>query len=187
MLKIVSPIPPSVNNYLNYRVQKNPRNGKLFVQAYKSQESLKFENKFKKIVKQSVKDQEWVKPDKDKYIIIRATFYFPKHGMDINNHWKLPLDVFKVGGVYIDDSRVVEGARRVYIDKDNPRIEFDIWEAPFLGIFDSQWDFEKFKNANCRFCKKNPERCGTITKALQNRLTGEINIEDMVCSVRKQK
>lgn len=185
-LKIISPIPPSVNNYLNYRVQQ-ANNGKLFVQAYKSADSIKYEGKFIKIVQRSVLDQKWEKPDKEKYIFVRATFYFPKHGMDVNNHWKLPLDVFKAGGVYYDDSKVVEGARRIYIDAKNPRIEFDVWEAPFIGIFDSVEDFEGFKNANCRFCKKSPERCGTITKALQNRVNDDINIQSQICNIRKPK
>lgn len=186
-LKIISPIPPSVNSYLNYRVQRNPRNGRLFVQAYKSENSIQFENQFIKIVQQEIKQQGWVKPDKDKYVIIRATFYFPKHHMDINNHWKLPLDVFKAGGVYNDDSKVIEGARRVYIDKNNPRIEFDIWVAPYVGIFEDINHFEGFKNANCRFCKKNSERCGVITRALENRITGEIDIETNICNARKPK
>jgi Holliday junction resolvase RusA-like endonuclease len=186
-LKIISPIPPSVNNYLNYKVDKNPRNGRLFVKAYKSGDSVKYENTFKNIVKQAVNLQNWNMPEKDKYIIIRATFYFPKHGMDINNHWKLPLDVFKWAGVYHDDSKVIEGARRLYVDAKNPRIEFEIWESPFLGVFDSVEDFEGFKNMNCRFCKKKPERCATITKALENRITGDIDIENLTCNVRKPK
>ena len=187
ILKIVSPIPPSVNSYLNYRVQKNKYNGKLFVQAYKSEQSLKYENIFLKICKDEIKKQNWIIPDKNKYIIVRATFYFQRPNLDINNHWKLPLDSFKQAEVYHDDSRVIEGARRIYIDKNNPRIEFEIWEAPFIGIFDSEDEFEGFKNANCRFCKKKSEKCSTITRALENRLTGEIDIDTWLCNVRKHK
>lgn len=185
MFKIVSPIPPSVNKYLSYKIGgKYP---KQFIQTYKSAESVKYENTFVKHAKFCVDNQNWVMPEKDKYIFVRATFYFPKHGMDINNHWKLPLDVFKKAGVYLDDSKVVEGARRVYIDAKNPRIEFDIWEAPYIGIFNNTDEFEGFKNANCRFCKKSPERCSVMTKALENRITGEINIQDWTCNSRKPK
>lgn len=185
-IRIVSPIPPSVNSYLNYAV-KTTLNGKPFVHTYKSAASVKYENEFTRLAKFCAQNQSWSMPNKDKYIIVRATFYFPKHGMDINNHWKLPLDVFKKAGIYNDDSKVIEGARRLYIDAKNPRIEFDIWESNFIGIFDDEADFEGFKNANCRFCKKDPNRCGTITKALENRINGDIDVDTLVCNVRKTK
>lgn len=184
ILKISTSIPPSLNAYLEYRVTSNPKNGKLFIKTQKSPKSVKFENVTKKLVQAEILKQKWVKPEKDKYIIVRAIFYFPKHGMDINNHWKIPLDAFKQAGVYHDDSKVIEGARRLYIDAQNPRVEFEIWESEIVGIWDNNIHFEQFKNANCRFCKKNPERCAMITQALENRITGDINLEDQTCNKR---
>lgn len=184
ILKITSPIPPSVNHYLHHRVQR-ARNGRLFVQPFKPKRTIEYEEHFFKIVTQAIEEQQWEIPDKDKFIIIRATFYFPQKGLDINNHWKLPLDVFKSAGVYLDDSQVIEGAKRQYIDKNNPRIEFDIWVAPFIGIFNNKEQLDEFKNVNCRFCKKEPEKCTILKQAYENRITGDIDMGTMICNKRK--
>lgn len=190
MLKIISPIPPSVNNYLNYKVQRAAvRPGsrpKMFVQSYKSEDSLVFEGEFFNIAKQAVNEQKWTIPEKSKYVVVDCIFFFPKHGMDTNNHWKLPLDVLKTAGVYFDDSKVLEHARRVYIDAKNPRMELHIYESDIIGIFDNEDELEKFKAFNCCLCKKNPNRCSTMTKALENRVTGDINIDSMNCLKIKQ-
>jgi Holliday junction resolvase RusA-like endonuclease len=173
-LYITGPIPPSVNSYLNYRVQKNYHTGRLFVQAYKSSETIAFERKFLKIAQDEKARQNWEIPDPDKYVAVDIVFYFPKHGMDTNNHYKVPLDVLKTAGIYHDDSKVMEAARRVYIDKQNPRMELRIYETGFMGIFDSEDHWYQFMEDNCSLCKKNPNRCSTMTKALENKLTGDI-------------
>lgn len=180
-LVIVSQIPPSVNNYLRYKVERNPR-GRLYVRAYKSEESVIYENTMIGFVKSEIEKQGWDMPTKDSYIIIDTVFYWPKHGMDCNNHWKLPLDVFKTAGVYNDDSKVAEGVRRIYIDADNPRIEMEIYVAPWVGIFDNAWDLSKFKHKNCFNCTKKQERCSIMKKALQNRLTNDITLDKMTCN-----
>lgn len=186
-LLITTPIPPSVNNYLNYRVQKNPHNGRLFVQPYKSQDSIAYEGKVIKYTQRAIKDQKWELPGPTKYVIVDAVFYWPKHGMDTNNHWKLPLDCFKAAGVYHDDSKVLEGARRSYIDANNPRIVFRIYQSGFLGIFDSEEHYRDFIADNCDNCRKNPNRCSIVTKALENRLTGDIILEYNKCNKLTKK
>lgn len=185
-LHIISPIPPSVNNYLHYKVQRTPT-GRLFVQSYKSEESVIYERQFVKIAKKSINEQGWQKPEKLTYIIVDCTFFFPKHGMDTNNHWKLPLDVLKAAEAYVDDSKVLEGAKRLYIDADNPRMELTIYPAEFVGIFENQDQFESFKENNCTNCKKNPNRCAVITKSLENRLTGSIILDTMICNDKQIK
>lgn len=185
ILKITSPVPPSVNRYLNYRVQRS-KYGKYFVQAYKSDESIKFENVLKKIIEDEIIKQHWVKPDKDKYVIVEATFYFSRLHTDASNHWKLPLDVLKSGGAYYDDSKVVERVNRIYIDKENPRIEFTIYEAPFIGVFNDEAEFELFKNSNCILCSKNINTCGVLKRALENKILHD-EIKDNECKKIKIK
>lgn len=185
MFKITSPIPPSVNNYLRQRVQRG-RNGKIFVQVYKSAEAIAYEKIFSKIVVEEISKQNWVKPDKLKYIIVEATYYFPRLGFDTNNHWKLPLDVFTTVDLYEDDSKVVERVNRIYIDKENPRIEFAIYEAPFVGVFNDEFEFELFKNSNCILCSKNINTCGVLKRALENKILHD-EIKDSECKKIKIK
>jgi crossover junction endodeoxyribonuclease RusA len=184
-LKIVGPIPPSVNNYLNYRVQT--KNKRRFVQAYKSEASLIFENIFLKISEEAAREQAWVKPTPEKYIIVECTFYFPRHGMDSNNHYKLPLDVLKSAGIYHDDSKVIERTKRIYIDSKDPKIELIIYESNYVGIFDSERELEVFKFKNCINCSKNHEKCSIFKGALENRLTGDINLDYNNCNKIKPR
>lgn len=186
-MKIISPIPPSVNSYLKYRVQRG-KNGKIFVQTYKSEEARKYEAIFEDIVREAIEKNKWIKPDKESYVFINAVFYFPRHHMDANNHWKLPLDVFTFAGVYPDDSKALERAHRVFIDKDHPRVEFEITVAPYLGVFDDEKHLEEFKNFNCRFCTKKPEKCNMMKNALNNKIMrDEINLEKLSCLRKKIK
>lgn len=186
ILKITSPIPPSVNKYLNYRVQRV--NGRVFVQAYKSAETVTYENIFKGIVQDAMREYNWVQPEKGKYIVVEAIFYFPRLGFDSNNHWKVPLDVFSYAGVYGDDSSAIERVQRVYVDKENPRVEFTIKVSEIVGIFDDEKHLEDFKNFNCRFCTKDSNKCSIMKEALQNKINREnIDLDSLNCLRKKIK
>ncbi|RFP77812.1 hypothetical protein D0N41_22300 [Bacillus subtilis KCTC 1028 = ATCC 6051a] len=56
-LQLVSPLPPSVNNYLNYKVSSNGR--RKFVQAYPSEETKIYKSFFTDYVKDQMNEQEW--------------------------------------------------------------------------------------------------------------------------------
>lgn len=174
-----------MNNYLCFRVQRNTQTGKLFVQSYKSDKAIKFEKELGKIVKEEIKKQGWILPEKDKYIIVDCVFYFPKHGMDTNNHWKVPLDVFTSSGVWVDDKRALENAQRSYIDSNDPRLEFTLRVADFIGIFDDSEHLTEFMATNCTRCKKNPAKCSIMKKALENRITGDIHLNSLTCEKLK--
>ena len=81
-LKLVCKDFISVNHYMNYRVQ-----GKI-VMAYKPKTTKDFEKRFGEYIKQEIIKQGWVRPPKDKLIIIDSTFYFPRIDMDAQNYFK---------------------------------------------------------------------------------------------------
>jgi crossover junction endodeoxyribonuclease RusA len=179
-LILISPLPPSVNKYLNYKV--GSKKSGLKVQAYSSDETKLYKDYFTDYTREEIRLQNWIKPPEGKLVFVRCIFYFDKKGKDPNNYLKVPFDVFTAAGVYIDDDIALPVVDRVYIDSKNPRIEFEIYESDAIGIFENKFDYQNFLEKNCYCCnRKNYMVCGVLRSALENRIT------DDICSHECQK
>lgn len=182
ILKITSPIPPSVNHYLSYRVAGA---GRKFVQAYKSSEAKTYEREFSKIANIAIKEQGWVTPAKYKLIVMECIFYFPRIDMDANNYFKMPCDVLTDCGAWVDDNVVLPVTKRIYIDNGNPRLEMSIYESETIGIFEDEEHYKEFLKKNCLECKKNLSTCTILRRVLENRIVSECSLENLNCLKRK--
>jgi Holliday junction resolvase RusA-like endonuclease len=178
-LKLISPLPPSVNSYLHYRVASAGK--KKFVQAYPTEETTIYKNFFSDYVKDQMREQNWIRPEKGKLVFVRIIFYLDRKRKDPNNLLKVPFDVLTEANAYIDDDIALPIVDRVYIDKANPRMEIEITESSYIGIFDSKEDLEEFKNKNCSQCKKDPEHCSIFKKILENRMIEEVDLNNKEC------
>lgn len=171
-LKLVCKDFVSVNHYMNYRVQ-----GKI-VMVYKPKTTKDFEKRFGEYIKQEIVKQGWVRPPKDKLIIIDSTFYFPRIDMDAQNYFKTICDVGTQSGIWEDDNITMERVNRIYYDSKNPRIEFDIYESDFIGVFSSQNEYIEFKKENCDKCKKKSDgskgSCTILKQLLENRIIDNV-------------
>lgn len=181
-LKLVSPIPPSVNNYLNYKVASAPNNRK-FVQAYPSEQTISYKRFFTDYVKDQMKEQDWTRPEKGKLVYVMCTFYLDRKRKDPNNFLKVPLDVFSEAGVYVDDDIALPVVPRLYIDSKNPRIEFEIYESSSIGVFKDKEELDKFMKENCSVCKKDASKCSVLKKLLDNRIIDDSN--NLVCRKKR--
>ena len=142
--------------------------------AYKPAKTKNFEKKFGSYIKEEVKKQNWIKPSKDKFIIMDTVFYFPRTDMDAQNYFKSMCDIMTNVDAWEDDNKVIEKVHRIYYDNKNPRIEITIYESDFVGIFDTKEEFEKFKDT-CITCKRYKNGiCGVHKKALESRIQEEI-------------
>lgn len=177
VLRLTSPLPPSVNNYLNYKI--GSRGSRKFVQAYPSKETETYKKFFLNYVKEEIQRQKWIKPPKNTLIFVKMIFYLDRKRKDPNNFMKVPLDVLTEADVYFDDDVVLPVAERVYIDAAWPRIEMEIFESEAIGIFNDKNDFNNFFKNNCEQCKKKSESCSILKKLLDNRIIKEV--EDKVC------
>ena len=165
----------SVNHYMGYRAVKK---GKFYtVMAYKPKETEAFEQKFGDYVKQEIINQNWIMPQKGKFIIMDTTFYFPRTDMDAQNYFKSICDIMTNVDVYEDDNIVCEKVNRIYYDSKNPRIEIVLYEADSVGIFDSSEEYYTFK-AICNNCKRFKKTCSIHNKAIESRIQDEVNLVD---------
>lgn len=180
-LKLVSPLPPSVNNYLNYRVVSKGR--KRFVQAYPTKETEAFNNFFIDYVKDQIREQKWERPPKGKLVFVKITFFLDRKRKDPNNFLKVPFDALTKAGVYNDDDIALPIVERVYIDPINPRMEIEIYESAAIGIFNDIDDLNSFIRSNCDLCKKDESKCRILRNLLDNRIIEEV--EGRTCLRRK--
>lgn len=169
----------SVNHYMGYRAV-----GKR-VMTYKPKETKAFEKQFGEYAKEEVKKQGWIKPENE-FIIIEATFYFPRIDMDTNNYWKVLLDVLTDVNVWDDDNIVMERVNRIYYDNKNPRIELEIYPSNTVGIFDRKEEYEEFK-MNCENCTRFKRNCSIHKKALESRIQDDITKDKDIWKCHKFK
>lgn len=171
VLKLVSPIPPSVNHYLAYRTTIS-KSGKAIGLSYCTAEAKRYRKQFKEYVEQEVIKQGWnLQPNTKQHFYVDGSFYFPRIDMDANNYWKIPLDaITDTQLVWVDDNVVCERVQRICYDSDNPRVEFVITPVSYIGIFDNAAQFDSFIEANCIGCKKFKRNCSILNKAIDGRV-----------------
>ena len=157
----------SVNHYMSYRAIGRK------VIPFKPKATKDFEKEFSTYVESEIKKQGWIKPHKDKLIVMEAIFYFPRIDMDAQNYFKSLSDIMTSSGVWEDDNIVMERVMRIYYDNKNPRIELKIYPSEFIGIFNNKGEYEEFVS-KCIKCKRYKRNCSILKKALEGRIQDEI-------------
>lgn len=185
-IKITSPIPVSVNHYLGYRAIPKKKNGKTvyIVVSYLTKEAREYIKYFSESAKEQLKDQEWdIEQTREIHHYVDCIYYLPRTNMDEQNYPKLPSDVLN-GIAYIDDSKVLFRANRIYYDSVNPRIEMTIHPVEYRGIFNCQKHLDDFEK-KCKTCSRYRRNCSILRKAKEGRVQEEIN-ENFICSKYKE-
>lgn len=180
ILKLVSPIPPSVNHYMSYRgVMKNK---KPLAVPYKTGEAKKYQSEFAKYVKQEAKKQGWqISDNKYQHYYVDAIFYFPRIDMDCNNYWKCMFDAITDSkAVWLDDTQACERVQAIYYSSTDPRIEIEIHPVDYIGVFKNSSQLEEFES-NCIGCSRYERNCSLLKKAKEGRIQEEINSNNCAC------
>ncbi len=186
IIKLVSPMCPSVNHYLATRAIV--KNGKPMAMIYETQEAKKYKKDFCEYIKEQIKIQNWTLPvTKTQHFYCDCVFYFDRIDKDCNNYFKLLLDsITETGLVWADDNVVCERVNRIYYDSNNPRIELTIYPVEYIGIFESEKQKDLFIE-NCIDCTKYKQgKCSILKKALEGRIQEEIDMSSLVCKKYKE-
>ena len=182
--RLTLPFPPSVNDYLGHRIIYKGK--KPIVTMFKTNETLQFEKTSSAIIKNEIIKQKWEVPSKETWVRIECIWYLPKSGIDSNNLYKVTLDTLQANGVFINDSKVLEGCVNCYVDSKNPRAELNKYTLQKKGIFLGEDHLKEFKNSNCDECSK-PDTCRVLKTALDNKITEDISLADNICFKKKTK
>ena len=182
-LKLTSPMPPSVNHYTGVRTVM--RNGKPLSMVYETKEAKDYKKKFKKIIEEQVKLQNWNREIDDmQHFFVDAVFYFDRIDKDASNYEKCLIDtITETQLVWKDDNVVLFRPQRIYYDQNNPRIELEIYPVDYRGIFDTEEQLNDFEST-CKKCKRYSRNCSILNKAKAGRIQEEI--QDMICCKYKE-
>ena len=183
-LKLVSPIPPSVNHYLAYRAVI--KHGKPLAMSYKTPEAVKYRKEFAEYVASEVNKQGYNLPlDKNQHFYIDAVFYFPKIDLDPNNYFKVMLDaITDTQLIWVDDNVTCERVQAIYYDSNNPRVEIEIKPVDYIGLFKNKSQMNKFIKSFCIGCTRYKRNCSILQKAKEGRIQECMDGES--CSEYKQ-
>lgn len=188
VLKLVSPIPVSVNHYMKLRSFITYKFGKPKAMAtlYETADAKKYKKDFSKYIVEEVKKQCWnFKLNKFQHFYVDCVFYFDRVDKDANNYFKIMLDaITDTQLIWEDDNVVCERVNRIYYDAENPRIEITIHPVEYIGVFDSGEQLQEFES-NCINCTRYGRNCSILKKAKEGRIQKEIS--GLVCSKFKYK
>ena len=183
VLKLTSPIPPSVNHYLGWRAIM--KNGKPIVVSYETAEAKKYKKEFKEHIIEQVKLQNWNYEVNDtQHFYVDAVAYFDRTRKDISNVDKCLLDaITETQLIWKDDNVACFRPNRIYYDPNNPRIELTIYPVDYIGIFDNQEQLDEFED-KCKTCSRYKRNCSILKKAKEGRIQEEI--QDLCCEKYKE-
>lgn len=175
-LKLISPIPPSVNHYLGWRSIYNPKTKKYMAMSYETADAKKYKKEFVEYVKKQVKEQNWIMSDnRFQHYFVDAVFYFPRIDMDCNNYWKCCFDsITESSCVWLDDTQACENVKAIYYDSSNPRIELVIHPVEYIGIFSNHARLVEFESNCVQCCRYKEGKCCILCKAKEGRIQEEI-------------
>lgn len=181
ILKLTSPMPPSVNHYTSVRTIM--KNGKPMSIVYETKEAKDYKKEFIEIIRKGVKEQNWDVPvNATQHFYVDAVFYFDRIDKDCSNYEKCLGDsVTETQLIWKDDNVAMFRPQRIYYDSSNPRIELTIYPVDYIGIFDSKEIMDSFC-VKCETCKRNKRNCSIKKKAIEGRIQEEINMETFECS-----
>lgn len=186
-LKLISPIPVSVNHYIKPRtfITLKGKTPIANVTMYETKEAKDYKKKFKKYVLEEIKKQNYIlTPTKTQHFYIDCVFYFERTDQDPNNYFKLPLDaITETQLIWLDDNTTCERVNAIYYDSKNPRIEIIIKPVDYVGIFPTVNHLNEFKS-KCTTCSRNKRNCSILNKAIEGRIQEEIS--EGICKKYKE-
>ena len=172
-LKLVSPICPSNNHYLNYRVIKKGRAN--IVSPYPSKETKEYKKYFIPYVQEEAKKQGWEMDYTGlQHYYVDWNVYFPRVDMDASNYDKVLADsITESGVVWLDDNVVCNRIKHIYYDSKNPRFEITVYATDYIGIFNDKDELNKFED-KCKTCSRYKRNCSILKNAKTGRIQEEI-------------
>lgn len=184
-LKLISPIPPSVNHYLAYRTTIS-KSGKAIGMSYRTSEAKKYRKQFADYVCEECEKQGWeLEPNTKQHFYLDGWFYFSRIDCDPNNYWKILIDaITDTQKIWVDDNVVCERVNRILYDPADPRVELTIRPVEYVGVFDNSDQLDKFINTNCIGCTRYKRNCSVLRKAVDGRIQNEVC--GMDCYVKKE-
>ena len=172
VLKLTLKLPKSINFIYGHNK---------FGSTYLKAEGKLYKEEMTELVAMEAMHQEWTKAGKQ-FLYMDEVVYMNKKGRDADNLKKLTQDVItESNAVWEDDTYCLPHTKRIYIDKENPRLELEIRLCPYVGIFDNEEELIKFKDTFCLKCayyQKRVKLCDILMDSEDNRIREEMTRDE---------
>jgi Holliday junction resolvase RusA-like endonuclease len=180
-LKLISPIPPSVNHYT--AVRSVVSRGNLTSIVYKTSEAKRYQKQFKEYLLKEISKQKWDYPlNKYQHYYVDCIYYFDRVDKDPSNYDKCLLDsITETQKIWVDDNTALPRVLRIYYDKNNPRIEITIKPVEYIGIFNNVSHLNQFID-KCIQCRRYRDgKCSVLNNAKIGKIQKEIVDFNCLC------
>lgn len=184
-IKFTCKLPPSVNTYLGKSVVWIA--GRPTVHIYETAKAKAYKKYLNKIVKEAMKEYQWEKTQDGEYVICEMEVYLSRKRSDSDNILKCLLDGITTSEAIFDDSFIIPRFKNVYIDANDPRVEVTLVKINKKGIFAGDVSYKYFLNSYCKKCSRYSRNCSILKKALDNKITKELDKDSLTCSAYKEK
>ena len=184
-LKSSIPIPPGVNEYKNYRVLF--QGGRNIPVPYLTKETQDFKQYMHHLMTREANKNNWITPEDNKYIKLSLIFYMNKLGKDADNHIKLIQDSLQETGLVKNDSKIIPSVKRLFVDKENPRVIIKLEELPWIGVFSDETHRKYFIDENCNNCKRFKRNCSILKSLDENKISKDVNNNITICNKKTEQ
>lgn len=179
------PIPPGVNEYKKYRVLF--QGGRNIPVPYLTKETQDFKQYMHYLMTREANKNNWITPEDNKYIKLSLIFYMNKLGKDADNHIKLIQDSLQETGLVKNDSKIIPSVKRLFVDKENPRVIIKLEELPWIGVFSDETHRKYFIDENCNNCKRFKRNCSILKSLDENKISKDVNNNITICHKKTEQ
>ena len=190
-LKLVLPLPTSVNSLYQNQGRYNPRTRsyQLTGRRILTKEGERLKKEMSKIATNAVKESDWdINNVGDRFLYMDVIIYFNRKGRDADNIFKALQDSMQ-GIVFKNDSQLLPRTQKILFDKNNPRVEISFTPVDYVGVFESKEEALEFEE-RCYDCRRYLDgRCSILTASLSGEIKPEVsfNEDGAECQEYQQK
>lgn len=190
-LKLVLPLPTSVNSLYQNQGRYNPRTRsyQLTGRRILTKEGERLKKEMSKIATNAVKESDWdINNVGDRFLYMDVIIYFNRKGRDADNIFKALQDSMQ-GIVFKNDSQLLPRTQKILFDKNNPRVEISFTPVDYVGVFESKEEALEFEE-RCYDCRRYLDgRCSILTASLSGEIKPEVSFDEdgAVCQEYQQK
>ena len=172
VLKLTLKLPQSINHIYGHNK---------FGSTYLKAEGKQYKEEMIEYIAMEAMHQDWTKVE-NQFLYMDEVVFMNKKGRDADNLKKLTQDVISESrAVWTDDTYCLPHTKRIYIDKDNPRLEIEIRLCPYIGVFDNEEELINFKDTFCLKCayyQKRVKLCDILTDSEDDRIRNEMTRDE---------
>ena len=93
----------------------------------------------------------------------------------------------RYAGLVKNDSKIIPSVKRLFVDKENPRVIIKLEELPWIGVFSDETHRKYFIDENCNNCKRFKRNCSILKSLDENKISKDVNNNITICNKKTEQ